>query len=193
MSQSNPNGLRIGDRVKIIRPLRLIRCGYPLGVEEARQVVAEQYSKQLGNLLEGIRGEAPSEFGNYIGRYDKDRAYNRLINAAAFAYLEARAYGGSDRTLHTEELPALQDAEFVVYDVNRCMTGEREASWYDPYDGEGENATLRNRAVHVILETKEVWRPTTQAGHQIAGPLYDGYKESFRIEAIHCQKVVHQS
>ena len=54
MRKLNPNIIRIGDRVKIINPIFVTRCGYPLGIDDMIKEVCERFGKDIKDLMYSV-------------------------------------------------------------------------------------------------------------------------------------------
>lgn len=180
MSRTNPHRLKVDQRVRIVQPLRFLRCGYPMSLADGEKFVRDNFSPQITALFEAVRGTAVTHL---LNSWTTDRDRDAVVRRLAHAHLQVKGFGGKQRTLHTEELPELTGGEFIVSSIRRCQTGVREPGYYDPEEG-GEPAYLTELQVHTILEGCDVWPATSQTGTTIHGPLFNG---PFAIEACHCE------
>jgi hypothetical protein len=109
---------RPGDRVRIVNPIVVIRCGYPKSVKDYVETAKLKNKDALDALLKPYYP---------LHHTIRSKIENDL------AYLEARGdkFGGRQRTLHTEVVESLRGTEGWVEKVRTVLTG----TYYPPRRG----------------------------------------------------------
>ncbi len=123
----NPKIIRVYDTVKIVNPVFVIRCGYPLGAEDMRQEIREHYGRAIQDLMDSVRN------GNKLVSSDpnfslsscssEERSHSKIIDALAYIRLRAKDFGGDKRTLHTKVIEELRGKETTVQEIKIVKTG----------------------------------------------------------------------
>jgi hypothetical protein len=88
----------VGDKVRIVEPLQVVRVGYPLTKEDALGAVEKEYSLRIYDFIASLT-EQPSEF--VITDADS-RLYNDLLEALASHWIRSKEFGGKERKIYTE-------------------------------------------------------------------------------------------
>ena len=185
MRKLNPNIIRVGDRVKIINPVFVTRCGYPLCVEDMKKEVCERFGKEIKKLIYSVQQNDNKIISNPYEINEKEsRDYQSIIRTLAHVRLKAKNYGGNERTLHTKIVENLKGKEVVVVSTKIVQTGTYNPSsgGYDSYSGEYDYvpAYLTNVKTHKILQL------------EMLGGYIGDWVEMFgyyKIEAINVVKV----
>lgn len=112
---SRKNIIRVDDRVRIIRPVVVVRVGYPKAVSDYRN----QAEKVFGPLLDA------NDFGG--------RIREKVLREVAYGLARQDGFGGRQRTLHTKEIPDILGQEFCVTGIRTVKTG----TYYPPTGGRG--------------------------------------------------------
>lgn len=137
--------IRVGDRVRIVRPALFVRCGYPLTKADVREELKadEERRTRIETFAsaEGVREDL---------RY---RFVREVLDALAHAELKRRGMGGRTRTIHTEDEPEFVGRVATVVGVSFVKTGEYvPALHYSSLDGnEYDPAYLADEKTHRIL------------------------------------------
>lgn len=115
--------LRPGDRVVVISPQRVVRCGYPKCIDDFRNEALADFGQVLKDKLKTL--------------IDRDHP---IITEIARQMLIKAKYGGPERSLHLEPCPELEGKELVVEGVRTAMTGyyvpgyRESGGYYGDYD-----------------------------------------------------------
>ena len=113
----------IGSKVCIINPLRVVRVGYPISMDDAIAHVKLNMSEAIKSML--------IQVGLYQCSYDHvlkfrlrqewpptdkvgQKTYNRIVKALAYEYLHKIGFGGKERTIHVKECPDYQGKILTV-------------------------------------------------------------------------------
>ena len=152
MRKLDPKIIRVGDTVKIINPVFVIRCGYPLSIKDMKKVVEEKFGDNIDKLIQTVWKGEETDHKMSLANRSKDRAYQTILNELAYVRLKAEKYGGRTRSLHTKILENYKGLEFKVWDIKMCMTGEyvpgcRGNGW----DEDSEPAYLTEAKAHKLL------------------------------------------
>jgi hypothetical protein len=160
MSKLDPNIIREGDMVRVVIPEVLVRVGYPLCFEEAREQTEEKLAPAIAKLIDEIHYHAcnKTERGTpSIASLKDRRVYKRILNAAAYEFLRARRFGGVKRSIYTRTAPELEGEVFPVAGVKFRKTGDYYppsggyGTWYDDYD-DYEPGGLGNEKTHKFVD-----------------------------------------
>lgn len=194
----NPNIIRVDDMVKIINPIFVIRCGYPMSLDDARKEIIEEYSKVIDDLVYSVRQGNKfmiSKNGYYENgscallnkeEYQKDNyKHYKIVDALAYERLISKNFGGNTRSLHTEIKEELKGIEARVLSIQYVKTGIRVPSsrYYDSYNGgyEYEQGYLDKCETHKILNIGVIRQ---------SNKLWDAWEAyDLKIEAIHVEKI----
>jgi len=157
MGKRDPNIIRVGDQVKVIKPDFFVRCGYRMSFEEGRKYVRESYDEEIARFIEQFYfTRSPYRLGRTLKSNDEDRTsptFRKIVDALAYEYIRSQGFGGNERTIHTIHAPDYEGCILWVDDIKRVVTGTYSPghSWggidfngYDP-------PMLENQKHHKIL------------------------------------------
>lgn len=156
----DPNIIRVDDTVKIINPVFVTRCGYPLGIIDMEKEIEEQFGKAIDDLMNKVGGIVIDDLRDKFGRNDspvirkRNKIFHNIIREMAYIRLQAKNYGGKERTLHTKIIEELKGKETRVVRIQIVKTGiyESATGGFDYYgESEYEPAYLINPKTHKIL------------------------------------------
>ena len=199
-----PNIVRVGDCVKVINPIIFIRCGYPMGVNEAQKDVEEHFGKNIKDLIYSIRNceklvqehslDAPLIT---LQETTEDRLYRRVLRELAYARLQMKNYGGKERSLHTEVFEPIRGNTYWVSRITIHKTGTYCKGWSNQtWDGDYDFQPnyLENEKTHKILELytskySALVEKAQEEGKENTVKYEPELSEYIRIEAIHVEKV----
>lgn len=140
--------VRVGDRVRIINPLHVVRVGYPKSVVDYENVV------DAAALETFLRAQAPKRYARMKSAVDtrEGRAIRRQL---ALILAQQDGFGGSERKLHTEEIPEFKDVTGTVRFVKMARTGlyyppSSSHDWETGY-AEYEPGGLNKAKMHRLL------------------------------------------
>jgi hypothetical protein len=152
----------IGQKAIIKDNLEFIRCGYPLGLEEAKTIVQSKYKQEIDEVLYKMSK------GKYLDTTTKawlnSKSWNTLLEAFAINYLKFVNYGGKTRSIHKA-----RSTEFEVGDkciiVDRILkkTGIYVPGMFSSEDYENVPPVLEDQKVHKIYKVR-IFEYTTTAG-----------------------------
>ena len=99
----NPNIIRIGDQVKIIKPEFVERVGYPMSFNQACQEVAEKYTDQINVFMSSLFPETSSLnlARSLQSDWTKTRTFQKIVKALAYRYIGTNGFGGNERKIYT--------------------------------------------------------------------------------------------
>ncbi len=153
---------RRDDRVVVVNPLVVRRVGYPLGIADGLKHV-ESYASDVAALLGklGIRDLTSAYQCSLLEAglqptLPTDGGVNRAL---AYAWLCSQRFGGPERSIHTELMEPLRDAECRVYGKRVVYTGRRDPGTTTYcYDGipDHEPPYLGRAKAHVLLELEAI-------------------------------------
>ncbi len=182
-SIQNNKTIPIGAKVVITNPLRVIRVGYPMSIDDAISYVETTMSTDIKNLFKSIGYIKTINLGvelnfaklatvwppiDKVGR----KTYNEIVKALAYEYLHQTGFGGKERTIHVKEYLDYQGKILTVADKKVVKTGT-----YYPPGGDAEDwypGGLDNCKTHVLLKLWD-WNFYCKSNN-----LYD---EAFWIES----------
>lgn len=142
--------MKIGSKVKILKPELFIRCGYPMSMENAKKKLDEHFIQTVGHntnmaLLEMfpfLKHQTPFNIYEY-----ESKEMDVIIDTLAYAYnRNVLSFGGSSRILETEICEELEGKYAMIIERKVKHTGDREVNDYD--DGGNQ---LINRKAHVLF------------------------------------------
>lgn len=133
--------IRIGDVVQVVKPDLFVRCGYPMTFDSARAAVMS--NDDTMRLVQDLQRDYPS-------------TRDGIVHELAKSYMRSHHFGGSQRSVHTEENLDVVGGLYVVIDISRCVSGEYvSGSWCsDPYDS--DPAVLSKTKFHKILHLSSI-------------------------------------
>ena len=125
MTSRRKSIIRVDDRVRIIRPVVVVRVGYPKTVSDYLPEAEKKFRALLHT--EGLRG----------------RVIEKVLREIAYGLAKADGFGGRQRTLHIKEIPDILGQEFRVMGIRTVKTGiyyppaHGRSGWYgEEYDYE---------------------------------------------------------
>lgn len=142
--------------VRIITPKRFIRCGYPLTLQNERIRITNQFGTQISQLFTAITHNKQNTQTTYhepAVNYHRinNNAYNKMINAIAYASLVARGFGGTERSIHTTTDQEIKDMICRVLSVRYVITGIYQHGSSSLYEEDYEPPGLINQKRHKII------------------------------------------
>ena len=149
------NVFRKGDKVKIINPLMLIRCGYPLTLQQVKDT---GFTPDEKTAIRGLihKCDLYTESASWLRTTEKakEASFNRVLHALAVDRLRQLGWGGRERQIVAKLNEDFQDKEMVVCEKKIHKTGIYHAG-HNSVDYWGEHdyepAYLENEKTHVIL------------------------------------------
>lgn len=156
---SKRNIIRLDDRVKIITPEVVLRCGYNLTKKIVKDtLITQEHRDSIFKMLSEFRGRPePSplfkieEFGE-----TNDKMYDKIVNLMAGELLHRHGFGGEERKIHTIRRESLQGKTAMVVCRKVVKTGKYRAGGgsQDYYSGEWdyEPAYLKDEKTHVLFK-----------------------------------------
>ena len=151
--------IRICDRVKIINPQIFLRCGYPLTKQIIKDTVITEEQKDLIEemfKLFGVHSCRQSSDIFLATDIKNDRYYEKVLDVMAEVVLGQKQWGGSDRSIYTENRPDLlnisgQVISKKIVKTGRYTSGHSSCNYYGGYD-DYDPPYLENETSHVILK-----------------------------------------
>ena len=128
----NPNIIRVGDRVKIIKPFIFVRCGYPMSKKDIKESLSKEKLDLLENFVYNFTGLSRSIF---TPNYRADNIIDRVKDQLAFGILVAKGFGGNKRSIFSKEVPAILNLRGTVRRRKVVKSGVRELGSRDPETG----------------------------------------------------------
>jgi hypothetical protein len=147
--------IRVGDKVKIIKPEFFVRCGYDLTFESAMEQVEEKYSEKiLGFINEFNSVKIPSIL---IRECDyRGHAFERIVKALAYELIRNQMKDGNERKIITELEEERLNKECTVRHKFHVHTGIYNKGHYYKHSafdgGDYDPPFLSNLKVHTILQ-----------------------------------------
>lgn len=177
--------IRVGDRVRIIKPSIFVRCGYPLCISDIKK---ELESKVVLDAMRMAGVPIPAYvLSSEVLDATTRRAYQQIAGGMALAIINQRGYGGNERRIYTKEDLSLSDLDFYIISKRTVVTGERYG-WYRRNDFfgdvEDEPPGLTNIKRHIILSVESAVRYSIIYGDAFV-------HENFEIERANVVKLVH--
>ena len=169
--------IRVGDKVKIIKPEFFVRCGYPLCLQDACDIVKETYKEKICDFIQNIGITTTKLFSTIENDNDFLNTFDKIVKALAYDYVRANKFGGAERTIHTITEEVFQNKFMIVKEIQLVKTGIYIGTYSFGYEGEFDPPYLSDQKTHKILTLD-----TPQYHYQIS---YNGFK----IEDINVEKV----
>ena len=144
----NPNIIRIGDKVKIIKPFIFIRCGYPMSKKDIKESLSKEKLDLLENFVYNFTGLTRDVF---TPNYRADNIIDKVKDQLAFGILVANGFGGNTRSIHSKERPELLNITGVVRTRRVVRTGVHERGSRDQETGYYDPSYLGNVKSHIIF------------------------------------------
>lgn len=169
----NPKVIRIGDRVRLIDPRRIIKVGYELDIDKLQEEVRND--------------DAVLEFCESQRLRPKD--VERVTRAIAACRLSERMRSGARRSIYwSEEFSELAGKVFTASSKHTVFTGEYQRDHYtiryDEYDG----PYLGHSQAHVLLELQI---PLEYNVHNIIDSSNNNiYDYGFYVDRAQVQKLI---
>lgn len=160
---STAHKFKVGDVIRIKRPKRYIRCGYPLDIDEVQYKLNDPY---FSNIIRGALEDVTCKQLMGFTVKDFNVRHGRLLRAFAFAYCKDHAMGGRERRIHTQDIPELLGQEYTVNDTFRVVTGDYYSGCYSGDYDDWEGPSLENQKHHTILYLNAL----VPMPYQIPGP-----------------------
>lgn len=189
--------IRIGDYVKVINPTIFIRCGYPLGLNDMRKEVVDQYGEEIEKLIKNIMGERKDDkLIKSLGEFKvpptirESRIFYDIVNSFAYPKLVAKNYGGKERTLHTELCPQIKDTKARVNGIRMVVTGiynQGHSGYTYEGDWDGYPSYLSDTKSHKILKL-DLYRDDINLTY-----LHRKGDEQISIEACNVVKIIEKN
>jgi len=155
VSKANPEGIRIGDTVRILEPKWIKRVGYPLHWQDLMEEAEESEAVQQAYRL--LAGETPQSLWKTL------KLPSYYLQTAAKLMVEARGFGGNERKIIYEKPEAWHSeacergwVHARVCGKRTAYTGTRVAPAYGvSRDGEywDDPGGLEDKQTHVLLMT----------------------------------------
>src|SRR5262245_44977996 len=92
--------IRVGDTVKILTPRIVTRVGYPKSVKDYSEEIREQHRLPVKDLMILAGGRNVPD-----GLYK--RIETRICHELGYLRAKTQGFGGSERSLHFQEVPDL--------------------------------------------------------------------------------------
>jgi hypothetical protein len=139
----------VGDKVRVVEPLQVIRVGYPLTKEDALRAVEEEYAQKVADFIVSVTGQP-------IGLTNTDpRLCADLMDALASYWIRSKGFGGKERKIYTEVNERLRNTSgWTVISKRHVKTGTYCAGGYSGgYDGEPDYDPphLSGEQTHTLL------------------------------------------
>ena len=168
----NPKIIRVGDKVKIIKPLLFIRCGYKANIKDMTEKVAEEHRKEIVDFVCWLAGIAQEtdlirlmESRNPID----DIAIQKVAGVIAYELVSQARTTGAERKIYTKEDKSLEGEEYFVQAIMYVQTGIYNKGGCSPYssnpyygdddvDYHYQPSFLENIKVHKILKLDQSWQ-----------------------------------
>jgi len=200
----DPKIIRVEDKVKIINPVRFVRCGYPLCLKDMKVEIDKHFKKVIGDLVHSVcNGDEfiqADEEGKYddgtwlrlgtIGASDGGVANDDIVEALARRRIVSKGFGGTARSIHTEPYEQIKDEVAVVTRIKYVKTGTYNKGYggYDYYSGcyEYDPPYLSDEKTHKILELDLF----LGEGKKSDGKLRALNSEPVWIEAVNVEKIM---
>lgn len=152
------NIIRIGDKVKIVKPNFFVRCGYDNNHKSACEYVKEKYCDLITKFILAFE-DAPKLYSMALSVKDiiESQLAAKIISAMAYERVGNLRESGMERKIFTrqEEIWLLRGRTFIVNGIFFCKTGTyyRPSGGYDSWTGEYDYdpGGLSNAKTHKIL------------------------------------------
>jgi hypothetical protein len=152
------NIIRAGDKVKIVNPEVVIRCGYPLDVDTViKTLITKEQRDSIRSMMEtfGCKADADEFLMPQVLSEETDDDYWKILTIMAYRILKQNKFGGKERTLHTETKESLRNKIGYVREKKVVKTGKYHPGGAEySYDGEYDYcpAYLQNEKSHVLCK-----------------------------------------
>lgn len=153
--------IKEGDVVQVIRPIFITRVGYPKAVGD---YMTQEVILAADEFVRKFDPETPQARSRFFGikevtLQDLSRSAATIAREVAYVMAKADGFGGSERKLHTVEVPEAMGQEFYVDGVRTAKTG----IYFAPYGTEDgwEPGGLDELKTHRLLRVS-----TPYASHE---------------------------
>lgn len=159
--QIPPQKFRVGDLVTVTNPEFVTRVGYPMSFEDAYEEVKKLYLPEIEAMLDRTIFKPTEPITKLPPGFvletcsEESKELKRIIRAMANMHLQAKGFGGKERTIHTKFDPAEQGKTYEIFGKKVCKTGTYYPGWSEcSYEGEwdGGPGGLDNCKTHVLLD-----------------------------------------
>lgn len=138
-AQIDDDRIRVGDTVKIVSPIRFIRCGYPLYKRKAIDILLSEHREDLADFFSKMGIADRWTVLNMDREHFFKRGFGATISGLAYQYMKSRGFGGRERSVYEEPLDIGYTGTLgIVADRRHVMTGTYYApsGGYDSWSGE---------------------------------------------------------
>lgn len=151
--------IRVGDRVKILKPEVVVRVGYPLCKTDMMKAQTPEQLKAIQDMFKAFNVRLfPEKLEDYASPPSSRRMeilYEKIRYAMAGEMLSQNRFGGRERRIHTHTIPHMKGL-WATVDARRVVkTGNYEPGWsgcdyWGEYDC--EPAYLSDEKTHVLYK-----------------------------------------
>lgn len=174
--------IRVGDKVRIVEPIVVLRVGYPLGVEDGLKFVRETMGKQIDALFDaGTRTKMDLVHFHLSAPQIDIYTREKIERALGYRWLYQQNFGGNTRSLHLKLVEELRGREAFVTALNTRITGTRCPGYMDQ-TGESEGPFLSDQKYHRIAEL-DLWGGSVSELHTIGSEAF------VHVGVCHLEKV----
>jgi hypothetical protein len=143
----------VGDKVRVVEPLQVVRVGYPLTITDALNAAEKEYAEKVHVFMRDLGLEHNDDA---LGGTDYDgRLYNDLLNALASHWIRSKRFGGKERKIYTEVNERLRNTSgWTVLSKRHVKTGTYcRGGCSGGYDGEPDYNPpyLSGEQTHTLL------------------------------------------
>ncbi len=186
MSKKDSLCPKINDFVRIDNPEMFVRCGYPIGIQDVRELIRKNNMSDITDLINKVIGQNDCDILPRLLRSDgvRETSIRKIIDVLAYEKLRNDGFGGRERTIHTLYDENQKGKIYQVIGTKRCVTGTYvpPSGGYEYYSGEYEYepAYLMNDKSHrILILSIEQPNPT----------YFADLREIYSIEDCHVSKV----
>ena len=165
---SKRNIIRVNNRVKIINPEVVIRCGYPLSKKMVIDAITPEQKEATYALLRafGVPPPAPpatpaDTIEDMLNANWDHTTYDKIVDIMAYEILKQKKFGGRERKLFTERKESLRNATGYVVEKKVVHSGiyTYGGGRYD-YDGDYDYTPpyLSIDKAHVLCKVYINWQ-----------------------------------
>lgn len=162
------NLIRIGDKVKVINPDIVDRCGYPLTRQIVKDtMITKEQKDAIITMMRAFSGGTPipivEELPQDLFYVQQDDVppdvdfdtYDKILDSFVFQILKDKNFGGRERILHITHRESLRDKAGWVSERKVVKTGTYKGGGGSySYDGDFdyEPPYLDNEETHVLFK-----------------------------------------
>jgi len=183
----DPNVIRIGDQVKVIKPEFVERVGYPLSFDDACTIIAEKYSDKINEFMGSIFPETSdlnkARSLTLKSYWCKSKSFHRIVKALAYTYIDQHRFGGNERKIYTYTLDEEIWQNQVVYGKAVVKTGlyYGPSGGHYPYEDDFEPGGLDKCKTHMLLNIGNAF---ADCKPMFSIPKYYGWIEACNVEKV---------